>query len=202
MNYYISDLHLFHKNVTKEGNNFDNRPFETMAEMNRYIKTQWNSKVTNADTVYILGDISLRGTNDELIAYVSQLRGKKVLVKGNHDTVADLRYKNLFEEICDYKEITDHIGKDNYKLVLSHYPILMWNGQHRGTIHLYGHTHNTKEHTFFQECLRQFNLMGFERPDACPELARAYNVGCMMPYMNYEPRTLEEIINGCKESVK
>lgn len=22
----------------------------------------------------------------------------------------------------------------------------------------------------------------------------AYNVGCMMPYMNYEPRTLEEIV--------
>lgn len=27
MNYYISDMHFFHKNVTKEGNNFDKRPF-------------------------------------------------------------------------------------------------------------------------------------------------------------------------------
>lgn len=26
------------------------------------------------------------------------------------------------------------------------------------------------------------------------KLLRAYNVGCMMPYMNYEPRTLEEIV--------
>ena len=25
---------------------------------------------------------------------------------------------------------------------------------------------------------------------------RAYNVGCMMPYMNYTPRTLEEILVG------
>ena len=24
-NYYISDVHLFHKNVTSEGSNFDNR---------------------------------------------------------------------------------------------------------------------------------------------------------------------------------
>lgn len=24
MNYYISDLHLFHKNVTREGKGFDN----------------------------------------------------------------------------------------------------------------------------------------------------------------------------------
>ena len=25
---------------------------------------------------------------------------------------------------------------------------------------------------------------------------RAYNVGCMLPYMDYEPRTLEEIVTG------
>lgn len=24
---------------------------------------------------------------------------------------------------------------------------------------------------------------------------RAINVGCMMPYMNYEPRTLKELLN-------
>ena len=38
MNYYIADLHIAHKNVCKEGNNFDNRPFETMEEMMRVIK--------------------------------------------------------------------------------------------------------------------------------------------------------------------
>ena len=42
MNYYISDLHLFHKNVTGEGTNFDNRPFATMEEMHETIKTNWN----------------------------------------------------------------------------------------------------------------------------------------------------------------
>ena len=62
-------------------------------------------------------------------------------------------------------------------------------------IHLYGHTHNTPEDTFFQECLRQLNLNNIQNSVKCPELARAYNVGCMMPYMNYEPRTLQEIIN-------
>ena len=35
MNYYISDLHLFHKNVTGEGSNFDNRPFKTLDEMHK-----------------------------------------------------------------------------------------------------------------------------------------------------------------------
>lgn len=46
MNYYISDMHFFHKNVTKEGNNFDNRPFNSLAEMHQYMKEKWNSKIT------------------------------------------------------------------------------------------------------------------------------------------------------------
>ena len=42
MNYYISDLHFFHKNVTDEGTNFDNRPFKTMEEMHETIKENWS----------------------------------------------------------------------------------------------------------------------------------------------------------------
>lgn len=195
MNYYISDMHFFHKNVTKEGNNFDNRPFNSLTEMHQYMKEKWNSKITNGDMVYILGDIAMRGTNEELIALVAQLKGREVLIKGNHDDVSDMRYKNVFEEIYDYKEITDYVDQDAYKLVLSHYPILMWNGQHRGTIHLYGHTHNTYENEFYQECLRKLNMEMLMRSEKCYDIARAYNVGCMMPYMNYEPRTLKEILN-------
>lgn len=195
MKYYISDMHFFHKNVTKEGNNFDNRQFNSLAEMHQYMKEKWNSKITNGDTVYILGDIAMRGTNEELIALVAQLKGRKVLIKGNHDDVSDMRYKNIFEEIYDYKEITDYVDQDAYKLVLSHYPILMWNGQRRGTIHLYGHTHNTYENEFYQECLRRLNIENLTRSEKCYDIVRAYNVGCMMPYMNYEPRTLKEILN-------
>lgn len=154
MKYYISDLHLFHKNVTGEGNNFDNRPFDTLEEMHKYIKEKWNRKITNGDTVYILGDVALRGINTKLIALVAQLRGNKILIKGNHDDVRDLRYSNLFDEIVEYKEVTDTLNKQTVKLVLSHYPILMWKGQHRGTIHLYGHVHNTFENEFYQECLK------------------------------------------------
>ena len=194
MNYYISDLHLFHKNVTKEGKNFDNRPYETLEEMHRDIKERWNGKITNGDFVYILGDISMRGTNEDLIAFISQLKGHKVLIKGNHDDVSDLRYKQLFEEICDYKEVSDRVGKDTVHVVLSHYPILMWKNQHRGFIHLYGHLHDSEEEVLFQKCLKELNQMDLEDRRQGTDRKHAYNVGCMMPYINYEPRTLEEII--------
>ena len=198
MNYYISDLHLFHKNVTKEGNDFDDRPFGDLEEMHSVIKEKWNAKVTNGDTVYILGDLAMRGTQEDLTAFVSTLKGHKVMIKGNHDDIRDLRYKQLFDEICDYKEIRDTLDGKNVKLVLCHYPILMWKDQHRGSILLYGHVHNSIEEYYFKKCLREMNNEDFFDGRAGDEVLRAYNVGCMMPYMNYEPQTLDEITKGYK----
>lgn len=196
MNYYISDLHLFHKNVTRAGKNFDDRPFENLEEMHDFIRKKWNAKVTNEDTVYILGDMAMRGTQEELIAFVSTLKGHKILVKGNHDMIKDLRYRQLYEEICDYKEMRDTLHGDQVKLVLCHYPILMWKDQHYGSILLYGHVHHSKEEHFFRKCLREMNNTDFFGSSAGDDVLRAYNVGCMMPYMDYEPRTLAEIIEG------
>lgn len=198
MNYYISDLPFFCNSQVDNGvgENYDGRPFKSLDEMHEYMLKKWNGKITNADTVYILGDIALRGKNDALIGLVAQLKGKKVLIKGNHDDLTDYRYKQLFAEILDYKELTENFDGQAYKLVLCHYPILMWNGQHKGTILLYGHTHSSQEHAFFQGCLATMNEseeLSLRRHGG--REIRAINVGCMMPYMNYEPRTLKEMID-------
>lgn len=188
MNYYISDLHLFHEASIR----FDDRPYANLEEMHADIVRKWNSKVNNGDTVYILGDMSMRGKNEDLIALVAILKGKKILVRGNHDDVSDLRYRQLFQEICDYKEIRDSIGGKAYDLVLCHYPIFSWKHMRRGTILLYGHTHNSPEDEYFQKCLD-----GMKEND-CRHIGegpiQAYNVGCMKPRMNYEPRSLQEIL--------
>lgn len=149
MNYYISDLHLFHEAAIR----FDDRPFRDLEEMHTEIVKRWNEKVNNGDTVYILGDVSMRGKNENLIALVAILKGKKVLIRGNHDDVSDLRYRQLFSEVCDYKEIRDSIAGKSYELVLCHYPIFSWKHMSRGTILLYGHTHNSPEDDYFQKCL-------------------------------------------------
>lgn len=187
MKYYISDLHLFHQNCI----NFDTRPFGSLEEMHQEIKNRWNRKVTNADTVYILGDVSVRGKNDDLIAFVSQLKGKKVLVKGNHDDVSDYRYQQLFAEICDYKEITDAYEGKNYQVILCHYPIFSWKKMGRGSVLLYGHTHDSAEDAYFQKCLK--DMATNECRHVYNQLPQAINVGCMKPWMDYEPRSLKEL---------
>lgn len=196
MNYYISDLHLSHKNVTKAGSNFDFRPFDNLEQMHETIKKNWNNTVTNADHVYILGDLSWK-ENEDAITFVSTLRGNKHLILGNHDRCKDQRYRQLFTEVIDYKEIKDRVNGKEYHLVLSHFPIMFWNHQHQlrrdgdkqtvWAIQLYGHVHNSYEQTIFQDYISKLNNVYNIK-------CAAYNVGCMMPYMDYTPRTLAEIM--------
>lgn len=186
------------KSQTNEGyTNYDGRPFDTVEEMNAEILRRWNAKVNNADTVVILGDMALRGKNDALIGLVAQMRGKKILIRGNHDSTEDYRYTKLFDEIVDYKEMTVAFGGKNYKLVCCHYPILFWKDQHRATIHLYAHTHNTVEDDLFQSVIAKMNES--EELSLCRQGGQriiAINVGCMKNYMDYEPQSLEEMMKA------
>lgn len=194
MKYYISDLHLFCKSqLGVSGRNYDGRPFADIEEMHNYIVDKWNAKITDEDTVYILGDVGMKTRKNKIYDVVSMLRGHKILIKGNHDDLSEEHYLALFDEIHDYMEISDTVDDTIHTVVLSHYPILMWNYQHKGAILIYGHTHNTYENTFFQKCISQMNenvLLRHEKD----EPFKAFNVGCMFPYMEYEPKSLKELL--------
>lgn len=97
---------MFHSDILK---------IHFLQEMHEVVLKNWNDRVTNGDFVYLLGDMSLRGKNEDLIAFVVRLKGRKVLIRGNHDDVSDYRYQQLFTEICDYKEIYDSVGKEKYE---------------------------------------------------------------------------------------
>ena len=174
MTYFISDLHLGHKNVLQ----FDSRPFFTLEEMHEAIIRNWNQTVTDKDTVYLLGDVAW---NDDIgYEIVKQLHGKKILVLGNHDNRID-RTRGLFEKVTQMAEI-----KVNGEfVVLSHYPMAVWNRSFYGSVHLYGHVHNSKESEMVRKHHECMIASGMKH--------ECYNVGCMMPYMDYTPRTLEQI---------
>lgn len=197
MNRYISDLHI---GCT---NKYENRTLEH----DKLIVEHWNQIVHNDDTTYILGDIGRIGTNKDnsyLVSILSQLKGKKVLVLGNHDLAGlkDVRITTLFDEIIDYKEITDCFDGKAHKLVLSHYPIFSWNGCYKDTTLLYGHTHSNFDDKIFQDSLSMLrdsvDKINEQHGENVKFKARpyAYNVGVMIPYMNYRPRTLKEILVG------
>lgn len=190
-NFYISDLHFGCQNK------FEGRTLEH----DKLIIDNWNRIVTNGDKVFILGDIGKIGGNEEneyLCKCISVLKGQKVCVLGNHDKgLRDARLRQLFSEVCDYKEITDSFDGASHKVIMSHYPILFWNGQHKGAVHLYGHVHMSDEWDVYHNSLVSVNeffkgktLKGYTD---CPP-AKAYNVGCMLPYMEFQPRTLKEIL--------
>lgn len=199
-NFYISDLHFFHKNVTNEGSNFDDRPFDTLEEMHKVLKENWNNVVTGADHVYILGDMCWK-ENEDAIKLVSTLKGNKHLILGNHDKAKEQRYRQLFVEILSYKEIQDTLNGNPINVVMSHYPIAFWNHQHMYTkngnlhktwaIHLYGHVHNSNEHCIYKKFIDELNRT--HNTECIAE-----NVGCMLPYMEYTPKTLGEILRGAK----
>lgn len=191
MNYYISDTHFGCQNSFKD----------RTLEHDQKIINNWNNIVTNADTVYILGDIGKIGGNKDneyLCRCVSVLKGRKVCVLGNHDKeLKDARLRQLFVEVCDRKEIIDNYNGMSQKLVLLHSPEIFWNGQHKGSILLYGHLHMSDEWKVYKKLLNDVNdyfkdktLKGYTD---CPPI-KAYNVGAMLDYMNYTPRTLKEII--------
>ena len=187
-NFYIADLHLNHTNVTQAGKNFDNRPFKDVHEMNKVLCENWNNAVSKSDVVYILGDC-IWSPDNNIYEEFNKLNGNKILIKGNHDRVKNSEYKKLFQTICDYREVRDTVDGKTYDLVLSHYPIMMWKGQHRGAIHIMGHIHNSAEYELYQKYLKDLE-------DFHGEKFKAYNVGCMMDYMNYTPRTLKEILEA------
>lgn len=190
-NFYIADLHFGCENK------FENRTLEH----DQLIIDNWNRVVTNGDKVFILGDIGKIGGNTEneyLCKCISVLKGQKICILGNHDKgLKDARLRQLFTEVCDYKEINDSFNGMNYKVIMSHYPILFYNQQHKGAVHLFGHLHASDEWLVFKDCLKYVNeyfkdktMKG--RTDCPPSIA--YNVGASLPYIDWCPKTLKEII--------
>lgn len=185
MNYYISDTHFGHDNILR----FDNRPFVNTDDMEREIVRRWNSRVKATDTVYIIGDFCWR-LEKEWIRILDLLNGQKVLIQGNHDI------KNPSAALVKrflYIRDTHTIKDGEYKIYMQHNPCLFYT--HSGDQkmwHFCGHTHNrTAEELKRQEFVQ--NLV-----DSCKESydnrGQIINVGCMLPYMNYTPRTAEELI--------
>lgn len=181
MHYYISDTHFGHFNIIKHCN----RPFSSAEEMDKIMIENWNFKVSKNDTVFILGDFAFSKASP--IEYLKKLNGQKNIIVGNHDydiTKRRMAYINskIFNNICNYLEIKDNLNGKVVKIIMSHYPMVEWNGFYKGTLHLYGHIHNNANN-------EGFKIMS--------KIDHAYNVGADI--LDFTPRTLAEVIKYNKK---
>ena len=181
--YFIADLHFGHKNILS----YDNRPFNTTEEQDQTIIDRWNDKVGLFDEVWILGDISWYNVT-KTIEILNQLNGEKRLCCGNHDDkfLKNKDFRNCFAEITNYKELKI-FGIDT-GVILSHYPIPCFKNHYYGWYHLYGHVHNSFEWNMMEKTKQEMTEL-YTVP------CNMFNVGCMLPYMDFTPKTLKEIEN-------
>ena len=171
MNYYIADTHFGHDNIRR----LSSRPFNSVEEMDKAIIDNWNSKVTDNDDVYILGDFSYK--SEDPIEYLKKLNGRKHLIVGNHDNklLKNPNCKKYFVEIADLKMVDDN----GNQIVLCHYPLVEWNGYYRNVLHFYGHVHNTYQN---------------ETTRYARDMNKAYNVG--VDVIGFAPCTFDEIVGA------
>ena len=195
MRYFISDMHFYHESLNHQ---MDKRGFATLEEMHEYMISQWNKKVRRGDDVVILGDFSL-GKGVVTNEILRRLNGAKYLIEGNHDKfLNDKKFdRTLLRWIKPYEEIKDN----KRKVVLSHYPIMCYNGQNRldsegnpKSYMLYGHVHDTFDQVlmdrFIDQTRQALRPMGDDKYKPIP----CHMINCFCMYSDYMPLSLDEWI--------
>lgn len=193
MRYYIADPHFFHG---KLNTHMDCRGFGSTEEMNAYMLQKWNAKVRDNDEVVILGDLTW-GKPEETNGLLRSLHGRLYLIEGNHDKILKKKGYDTsrFVWIKPYEELKDN----KRKVILSHYPMMCYNGQYRldengnpKTYMLYGHVHDTHDQRLierFQEMIRNSIL---ETDSGGKRTIPSHMINCFCMYSDYTPLTLEE----------
>lgn len=136
--YFSSDFHLGHANIIK----YDKRPFKDVKEMDHTIISNCVSMFKPGDAFYYLGDFSLGSINAaeghlKALAYTGV---QMFFIKGNHDKKDMV---NLYKKYGTYLGEQAKIKVYDQEIVLNHYAMRVWDKSHRGTWHLYGHSHHS-----------------------------------------------------------
>lgn len=124
--FFISDLHLGHKNILKFSLMRGGTDLHSHSE---WLVEQWNSVVTKRDLVWVLGDVCF---DKDHLKYLKRMNGNKHLILGNHDIFSLDTYSKYFNKIHGFMK---------YKgMWLSHAPI--HKNHLRACINIHGHLHD------------------------------------------------------------
>ena len=126
----IADTHFGHKGII----DYENRPFGSVADMDRQLVENWNGVVEAEDHVLMLGDFAV-ASETRVQELLKTLRGHKTLILGNHDRAhSPVWWQEAgFDLACPYPIVFDDM------LLLSHEPLYV--SGNMPYINLFGHVH-------------------------------------------------------------
>lgn len=173
-----SDPHFYQKNIVTF-TNYDGskmRPlWDDANQMTEDLIAWYNELVSDEDRVYILGDVafSARTMRDS----VSRLKGRKVLIKGNHDPD---KHREMYNELFD--DVRAVVRKKGF--VMTHIP-LHPQCLDRWGLNIHGHLHANK----ITEMVVDMDTNKYEaKPDP------RYRCVCV-EQTNFRPILLDEVLD-------
>lgn len=147
MIYLESDSHYFHKRVIE----YCKRPYSSVEDMNEKLIKNHNRTVPSSGTTYHMGDFIFSRKKEEIKQVISSLNGNHYFLRGNHDDWHRSIIQELVSEMAGkiigfgpYLEI----NHNKIKVVLCHYPFVVFNKSHHGSINFYGHCHSNMEEKY------------------------------------------------------
>lgn len=164
--YITSDPHYMHRNICgSEGFVETRKHFKDAEEMTEEMIVTHNRVVTDADVVYMLGDVGINVKPKDLYEIMCRLKGSFVMVKGNHCSSKFLNYlrKHNYKlpngrDKFEIHEVGLILKRHKKVYYLTHYPLGL--GEMRKNMrNLCGHIH--------EEVARDANVLnvGVDSPE-------------------------------------
>lgn len=158
--FITSDTHYAHNNICRGITNWrlpngdipekQTRDFPNLDKMNSSIVNNINEVVGQDDILIHLGDFSFGGF-DKIEEFRNRIICKEVhLVLGNHDHHIERNrqgVQRLFASVQNYLHL-EYTNKTSHRFIMCHYPICSWHDMKKGSFHLFGHLHTSKERKY------------------------------------------------------
>jgi|SRR5882672_1569016 len=145
----LGDTHFRHGNILtfKRQDGTPLRNFATIEEHDEHLIKCWNSVVTDKDLVYHMGDVVM---NKKYLPIVHRLKGRKILIRGNHDTASTKELLEYFDEVYGTYCLKG--------LILSHIPLAKESIERFG-VNVHGHLHanSINDKRYFNVSAEQLN---------------------------------------------
>ena len=151
--WFTSDSHYSHSNICRgttrwdlndHGGDNSVRDFGTLQDMNDAIIKGINDHVEEHHVLIHAGDVAFGGA-DKVLEFCERVNCKNIiLTPGNHDKgIRDQgRHRGYFENVLPINDL-QYVQFKGVKMVVSHFPMLVWHQSHKDSRLVFGHVHGS-----------------------------------------------------------